>query len=30
LFQNFAARLLCLGHGLNARIITSLRTRAKH
>src|ERR1700677_1527762 len=27
LFQNFAARLLCLGHGLNARIITSLRTR---
>jgi hypothetical protein len=27
--QNFPARLLCLGHGLNARIITSLRTRAK-
>lgn len=28
-FQDFAARLLCLGHGLNARIIAGLKMRAK-
>jgi acyl-CoA hydrolase len=29
LFQDFAARLLCLGHGMKARIIAGLRSRAK-
>ena len=29
LFQNFAARLLCLGHRLEARIIAGLKTLAK-
>ena len=29
LFEHFATRLLCLGHGMNARIITASDTRAK-
>ena len=29
LFEDFTARLLCLGHGVNARIIAGLSVRAK-